>query len=725
MLLTRKSTAEIVLLDQTCASSDLAASELQKYLKLALDLDAPIRRKKGNADGQVPFYVGTVTHQTENGLLSADAASTDLGEEGLLIRIGDREVILAGETGVGVLYAVYVFAERLLGVRFLGAGLENEWIPQQRQVSLAKTQILEKPVFSRRGGTPYILDRLPARDFREFIEWMAKNRLNFLTFSYLEDTPHLKELADELKVRGIKLDVGGHCLHRFLYGVWDVSTPTGSGERWRIVEEKFRNHPEWHSLKNGHRVLCNDRYGHFCLSCREAVEEFCRNAIDFLKAYDGPEFLDSLSVCLSDTNAVFCECDACRKKPLMHAVQGFYNQVAERIHQVFPDLQVRFIAYEDHIAPSSRIPPARNVGIDIALWGPDYRHGLNADTPKHQRYMSIIKRWQAICKAGKGNNSLGIFQYYAFTRYSLGPRLKALFEDAVCFQQLGILRVHDNLIQAAVLEESPMALTPYFFARAFWNPSLGPEKQAQELFDPVFGPASRAMQECLHICDQLDAASITEPVWSRWRQYPLNLVQDCLSCCTETLADLGRIGEHLEDARRNSESPFAAALIDKWSDWALSSLRRVESTKVQFEVLRMLTETVERRRNLGEHTLMQKVIGKLMSLPGVKKHEGEIRKLDAEESAKLAQHFQLPEGTARYIAFLGKGKERALANVSANAVYAWQGCSFARAAEGCDQCAIIACPDFLEGPGRKRYAVREKAALGKIGDLAGNQWIRK
>ena len=82
-----------------------------------------------------------------------------------------------------------------------------------------------------------------------------------------------------------------------------------------------------------------------------------------------------------------------------------------------------------------------------------------------------------------------------------------------------------------------------------------------------------------------------------------------------------------------------------------------------------------------------------------------IRKVDRDEAKQLSDFFKVPEKLACYMAFFGKGKERAVANVKYNAIYNWQGCKFARKIEGCEKCAIIACPDFLEGPGMKRYTI--------------------
>ena len=95
----------------------LAAKELEKYLKIALDVTVT-----SDSDFDVSFMIGGPSRNamTAKVIKKDEFASLLTGEEGIFIDIRDREVVIAGSEGYddmerGTLYAVYEFLERFLG----------------------------------------------------------------------------------------------------------------------------------------------------------------------------------------------------------------------------------------------------------------------------------------------------------------------------------------------------------------------------------------------------------------------------------------------------------------------------------------------------------------------------------------------------------------------------------------------------------------------------------
>ena len=697
-ILHRRSGVEIILLDKGCPGSSLASSHLAEYLKRCLDIPAAVVHEK-QSGGNTALYLGPLSAQRANGRLRDTAPENGLGPEALLIKTTAGEIVLSGGSGTGVLYAAYAFIERFLGVRFLGLDAE-EWVPTPESVAIPHMEITEEPALALRGGA--LECRLSDEDFLKTIDWMAKNRLNYLAFVALELAPMMKRMIAEVRARGIHVSLGGHGLDSFLYNTWRL--PRGE-EYERIAREKLRDHPEWHCLKTGRRVLCGRSLGNFCLSCDEAVDEFCRNVIEFVREYP---FLYSLYICFNDAQPVFCECEKCRGHSLGNITQRFYNHVADRLHKVYPELVIVIVAYADCcIPPSENTPLSRNISIDMDLWKQDYRHGIGADVPKHKRFMRLVEKWLDFAKRCGGNNSIGLAQYYSYVMCSLGPRANVMFEDARLCRHLGISAIWDCLLPYALTYGFPKVLTPYLLARALWNPDADREKTVAELLDPILGEASETMKQVLRISDQLGAICLA-PVWWRWKKYPLNLIQDSISLLARTLVDLQRVKRLLGEARRTCDTSFGTALIAKSEKWLAETAAKVGDDKILLEALEMIIARLDQGGDIAERCFVEAVASKLMTAQSLREKRKEIINMSSDVAARTGEAFDLPGDIARWICGFTTGEDAVLANIAnMSTVYNWQGCSFARKEQGCDDCCIISCPDYLEGPGRKRYRVRE------------------
>ena len=143
VILHRQSNVEIILLEQKCAASRLASSELSEYLERCLGITASVTNEK-KSELSTAFYVGPLSAQRASGLLQDDEPQSDLGPEGLFVRTREGEIIISGGSGTGVLYAAYAFIERFLGVRFMGLDSE-EWVPTAESIAVPDTEIMEEP----------------------------------------------------------------------------------------------------------------------------------------------------------------------------------------------------------------------------------------------------------------------------------------------------------------------------------------------------------------------------------------------------------------------------------------------------------------------------------------------------------------------------------------------------------------------------------------------------
>ena len=696
--------SQIYLFDpiKDCPTGSLAAAEIAKYLKAVLNID-----------------VKTISNKKDGCRVVFEKINDDaLGTEGFEISVTADAITIRVNSKTGFLRGAYYFIEKFLGVRFLSP--DAEFVPKLSSLVCPEETIREIPAIASRGTTPYLMNTFSLERFMDYIDWMGKNRLNYLGFGYLDDMEKLTALRPELVKRGIRLSVGGHILEPMLYGNWKIDACRTYEERDKIAEKLLLKHPEWHCLVKGKRAVCKDHYAHICLSSHGAVSRVKENILIFLREYR--EFIDDFSFCLNDSLAAFCECERCKKHKVAELAQNFYNHIAEAISEEFPDLPIHFCVYSDYIFPDLNVKPVKNISFELAFWGQDYRMGLTGASEKNGRGKKLYELWGKLAKEGKGNNELFAFQYYCYSRYSPGPRLSCLFDDARFYREHGITGCYDNLGQAAALgEKFPRVLTHYFMARALWNPDLDSLATAVETFKPVFGKNTQAVLACLKLWDAMDADILTEPIWWRWRQYPLDLLDDAMKTADLDLARLREAGNILESIPEETCSRLSASIIAEWLDFTAKIINKVEQVKEQKLLLRDLIQQLESGKELTDTVFISKLKTRYADM--FKSTQEAAFKFDKDGCALLSRTFMLPEDLAVLVASFGKGRERALANVCYNSLYDWGGCRHARDfGISCGDCDIIACPGFLDGPGMKRYTVRETPVPAP--EIKENRWIR-
>ena len=128
---------------------------------------------------------------------------TKLGSDGFIIKtIGDR-IAIAGWTPTGTLYGVYAFLEGI-GCRWLAPGVNGEVIPIKSNIIIPNIDILQTPKIQCRGFKSSFTNTFTNT---EWIDWMAKNRLNLIVVES-DMFNDLKTIASgEMEKRGIKAGV--------------------------------------------------------------------------------------------------------------------------------------------------------------------------------------------------------------------------------------------------------------------------------------------------------------------------------------------------------------------------------------------------------------------------------------------------------------------------------------------------------------------------------------
>ena len=177
---------------------EFAAQELQGYVMQVSSVFLPMAPRNAPARGKLVLVGGGAAAKL--GLAIDDSR---LGPDGFVIKTIDDKLVLAGGGPRGTLYSVYAFLE-MLGCGWLGPGVPGEVIPRRDSIVIPYIDHSERPDITYRGFTNLLPVSLEGA---QWIDWMAKNRMNYFMVP-LSNFSHFSEiLGGELEKRGMDIGV--------------------------------------------------------------------------------------------------------------------------------------------------------------------------------------------------------------------------------------------------------------------------------------------------------------------------------------------------------------------------------------------------------------------------------------------------------------------------------------------------------------------------------------
>ncbi len=410
---------------------NFAASELQSYFNeiTGTTIQIMFSGSAGTSEKAIRFSVRSDT------TLKWDGFRITADRDGLTITSNEAR---------GILYGVYQLLEQA-GCSFVYPGKAEEIVPRKASVEFQAGQQVFTPLLEHRGLTPYGLQRSSVNLGRKFIDWMAKNKLNYILVS--EERPSdcpgsahgdiwkevSSELLPELQNRGFVIEMSEHTLPHF------------------FPRSLFKEHPEWFSLINGKRKAGPAPYfGNMCYSNKDAVNYYANALATYAQQH--PEFHVIGTWPLDGSN--YCQCENCRDpQTIFNAVK----QVAETIKKVRPDIIVEHLAYR----PLTWVPPhdasiPKNISV---LWCLD--NGIRED---------LAAEW-----VGKEANAGGVYQfeYYMGDNYRSKANLWLRPENAVDVAMHARDMGYRGIISLFLPMENwwRTCFNCWFFAKACWDPS--------------------------------------------------------------------------------------------------------------------------------------------------------------------------------------------------------------------------------------------------------------
>ncbi len=433
----------IVLPEKTDETLNYAASELASHLKLMSGCGIAITSERSTPN-QSHIYIG-LSHAAKTAL-GAEGVKlvSNMAEDELLIRTCGNDIVLAGGSSRGVLYAVYALLEDVLGCRWYAP--DATYVPKHSTVRVGKLDIHQKPGFEYRLAGTQVYYRDPVLAVR--------NRVN----------------AQE--------DFSGYWPGgRYEFAVRYVHTFA-----WLVPISEMATHPDWFSA--GTKPEDFQSTGQLCLTA-PGLEDYIVNRVrQWLTDYPNAR---AVSISQND-NVNFCKCERCaalaEKIDQSGIMLDFVNRINARLHPEYPKVRFHTLAYQYTETPPKTIRPDDNLLVQLCTTGAVMSKPLGA-----QPYAQNVKDW------AKVSNSLSVWYYASnFSQllapmpiyYNLGPSFRFMAQNHV-----KAVLVQDGFPSSLLHGCDFPELRAWMVAQLLWNPYKNDRKLLREFCYAYYGPAAK------------------------------------------------------------------------------------------------------------------------------------------------------------------------------------------------------------------------------------------
>jgi dienelactone hydrolase len=585
--------------DDTVCTASFAAVELQNYLRRLTGAREGWAIVKSAVfaptPGQPAILISLIDKLPpvyKKALAITPAAAKNLGTEGYVLKTirihGFPVLVIAAPGRIGLLYGAYGLLDKL-GVRWYAPEKLHEVLPAIPLDALPAFDAAEAPRFLTRGFHAW-----ENRGGRDFLLWMARNRLNYWCVEE-EDKPFLHKL-------GIMLAGGAHILTSYYLGPnleYPYNHPRFTGDENKPADpypvspdyqgdadnngklSYFEAHPEWYGLVKGKRSprIDGDFGDNFCTSNADAMAEFTKNAVEDLVSgrYKDANVINAWTLDVGN----WCECDKCRALgPPTDRNILFVDAYARAVKRaqaqklINRPIRLLFLAYADVIDPPTRPLPADfDYDMCIATFFPIVRcYVHNFDDPNcsvNAKYLKSLAGWFTDPNRHyKGEVCIG--EYYNVSGYKCLPVgfRHTMAHDIPYYYGIGARHFHYMHVTTA--NWGTKALTNWQMARELWNTDARPEAMWTDYFAGRYANAAPVMARFYDTVETM-LSNVTDLKYSLARRlgrgeadlFPTpHLKYEKTSSATDDGPDLVEMVEAAKTARRILSEAAALELHD-------------------------------------------------------------------------------------------------------------------------------------------------------------------
>ncbi len=498
--------ATIVLAENPRAPAQVAAFELQHYLKKISGAELPIVREPAAVEGN-RILVGEGEATRKLGF-----KQEDLGEQEYVVKTLPDVLMLMGYDSdihsevdyasymsiyeavtdkIATCYAVHDFLERTLGVRWYYPNEEiGEIIPDLPSVAVKDLDLRRRPDAAIRQNYPLFSNT----EVLTFTDW---DRPETFQTTWVNSRTSLLYWV-RLKYWGGMRYNANHSFHGY---------DKALGE----------SHPEWFSTKNYDRMkqLGYQYSVQHCFSSTSFLDQVVEIARDY---FDGkPEPFPSAYHAASgnffpvvpNDNQNMCGCSTC--VPLYrndvglggdasHYVWGFVNQVAREVHKTHPDAMVSGIAYFNYTLPPTGLVFEPNVSVTFCKFYQGY-HDPAYRERDYRRIEEYVEKNKARFFTTYEYPCKPFMDEWPFP--CMVPRVHA--EDVRRLRRIGgymggvldrtVAATYSGTTRAGIAYANPVLdfMNVYWRVKLFDEYELDIEKGLAEYYELFFGPAAAGM----------------------------------------------------------------------------------------------------------------------------------------------------------------------------------------------------------------------------------------
>jgi len=465
-----KTSYVISLANDAIPAEKTAANELQKYFQQVTGTSISIESENAVPSSAPQIYVGAGDH-VKVLLPHQDWAS--LGSDGIVIKTVGKNLVIAGGRPRGTLYAVYQFLEDAAGCRW--------WTPTENSIPHKST--FDVPEQNVVYVSPF--------NYREHYT------------SEVKDPVFATIMRENGNAQSQTAEWGGHyTILGFVHTFSKLLPP----------EKYFKDHPDWYSDPANDDKPCTAaskmpaaQGTQLCVSNPAVVDEMTKQALAWIKQNPEAGYIsisqnDNRHFCQDPADVALAEKEGSQEGPILN----FVNQVAERIHQQYPDFLVETLAYSGTEKPPKNIRPGKNVLIRLAPISSDFGHPLDSDWNAETR--DNLKGWYKIAPQLFVWNYVTNFYGNIFPHpdwEGLGPDLRFFAANNV----KGVFEQGDNYTNGV---GDFAQLRTWLIAHLMWNPNLDQEKLTDEFLQGYYGAAAPYLKQYLDLVQKSFLAENTK-----------------------------------------------------------------------------------------------------------------------------------------------------------------------------------------------------------------------
>ncbi len=459
----KKSDWQIVISPEATSTEELAAKELQHYLKKISQAELKIVRSKSVPSGKA-IVIGTPESLPELPAETKEFPEGVSGNDSLRVKSAGGNLYLTGNVPRGALYAVYTFLKNVLGVRWMFAGKNGEFVPAKNRFELPELDIYEAATFKYRGfhlcGIHYDKD---------METWMSRNKINIMRSDPVGTSKWRRAWNDERIAKGLHM----------MFSTHNVA----------IRDKKvFAEHPEYFALAGNKRMM-----DQLCWSNPDVEKIMIDRLISYCKDYPKVEIINLSAA----DNMNYCRCEKCSKKPVHDLWFEFYNRMASGVQKVFPKVKFATIAYQAY----KKVPQcdmSSSAFVEYCMYDRCYVHRYG-QCQMNDKALANVVQWQ--------KKGLPILIYgYEFDIFK--PKAQAPFYYMISDQ---MKKFHAAKIAGLITETSPVnrrsakqpkgelpganhnKLGLYLYAATLWDCNVDPDAVIKEYSEAVYGKAAPFM----------------------------------------------------------------------------------------------------------------------------------------------------------------------------------------------------------------------------------------